>query len=468
MSKSSADSFDLIVIGAGPGGYVAAIRAAQLGMRVACIEKEKALGGTCLNIGCIPSKALLDSSERFHAVSHLGAHGIEVGEVKLDLGKMMARKAKVVKVLTQGIKGLFKKNAVESITGAGRIVAPGRVAVEADGETREITADHILIATGSVPIELGDLPFDGDRVISSTEALSLAEVPKRLLVVGAGAIGLELGSVWSRLGAKVHVVEFLDRIVPGTDAEAAKLLHKSLEKQGLTFALQTTAKGMKASKGKVVVELDGGGETQQHECERVLVAVGRRPYVDGLGLGDVGVETDERGRVQVDEHYRTTVAGIYAIGDAIPGPMLAHKAEEEGIAAVERMAGKAGHVNYSAIPNVVYTAPELAGVGLTEDQAREAGHEIAVGTFPFLANGRARCMDETEGMAKVIADAKTDRILGIHIVGAHASDMIAEAAVAMEFGASAEDIARSVHAHPTLPEAVKEAALAVSGAAIHI
>lgn len=467
-SSSNSDSYDLAIIGAGPGGYVAALRAAQLGLRVACIEKDKSLGGTCLNVGCIPSKALLDSSERFHTVSHLGTHGIEVGDVKLDLGKMMARKAKVVKTLTTGIKGLFKKNGVDSITGTARITAPGRVAVDDGGNAREVAARHILIATGSVPIELRDLPFDGETVLSSTEALALDEVPKRLLVVGAGAIGLELGSVWSRLGSEVHVVEFLDRIVPGSDLESAKLLHKSLEKQGLTFSLGTTAKGIDSGKKGVTVHLERKGEESQHSCDRVLVAVGRRAYVDGLGLEEVGVKLDERGRVTVDEHYRTNVEGIYAIGDAIPGPMLAHKAEEEGIAAVERIAGHAGHVNYAAIPSVVYTAPELAGVGMTEEQAREAGHEIAVGKFPFLANGRARCMDETEGMVKVIADDATDRILGIHIVGSRASDMIAEAAVAIEFGASAEDIARSVHAHPTLPEAVKEAALAVRGQALHI
>jgi dihydrolipoamide dehydrogenase len=468
MANASQNSFDLVVIGAGPGGYVAAIRAAQLGMRVACIEKDKSLGGTCLNVGCIPSKALLDSSERFHNLAHLDVHGIGVGDIKLDLGRMMARKTKVVKTLTTGIKGLFRKNAVESITGTARVLAAGRVAVDEGGAIRELSATHILIATGSVPIELPSLPFDGDRVLSSTEALTLPEVPKKLLVVGAGAIGLELGSVWSRLGAEVHVVEFLDRIVPGSDAEAARLLHKSLEKQGLTFALQTTAKAVRRIDGGIAVDLESGGETRVHECDRVLVAVGRRPYIEGLGLGDVDVAVDARGRIVVDEHYRTSVAGIYAVGDVIPGPMLAHKAEEEGIAAVERMAGRAGHVNYDAIPSVVYTAPELAGVGMTEEQARATGREIAVGTFPFLANGRARCMDETDGMAKVIADAATDRILGIHIVGAHASDVIAEAAVAMEFGASAEDIGRSVHAHPTLPEALKEAALAVRKQAIHI
>ncbi len=468
MAAKNDSTFDLIVIGAGPGGYVAAIRAAQLGMRVACIEKDKPLGGTCLNVGCIPSKALLDSSERFHALHRLAAHGIEIGEAKLDLAKMMARKNKVVKTLTQGIKGLFRKNEIERVEGTARIVAAGRVAVSSGKDTQELTAKHILIATGSVPIELPDLPFDGKRVLSSTEALALDEVPGRMLVVGAGAIGVELGSVWSRLGTEVHVVEYMDRVVPGMDVEAGKLLKKALEKQGLSFALSTTAKGFVEEKGKLAVELESGGKSSRHECDLVLVAVGRRAYVDGLGLDDVGVALDDRGRVRVDESYRTNVAGIHAIGDAIAGPMLAHKAEEEGVAAVEMMAGHAGHVNYAAIPNVVYTAPELASVGMTEEQARDAGHEIKVGTFPFMANGRARCMDETDGLAKVIADAQDDRILGVHIFGAHASDMIAEAAVAMEFGASAEDVARSVHAHPTLPEAVKEAALAVNGGAIHI
>ncbi len=461
------DAFDLIIIGAGPAGYVGALRAGQLGMRVACVEKDAALGGTCLNVGCIPSKALLDSSERYAGLAHLKAHGIRVGDVGFDLPAMMARKNKVVKTLTQGIKGLFRKNQVERIEGSAKLRGDGVVEVVYRGESRRLSAPHIIIATGSAPIALRQLPFDGSRIISSTEALSLTEVPRRLLVVGAGAIGLELGSVWRRLGAEVHVVELADRILPGMDGEAAGVLAKSLAKQGLTFALKTSARGAQVG-DEVVVELQSGETSSTHTCDVVLVAVGRKPYLDGLGLDEIGVRLDERGRVAVDAHYRTNVAGVYAIGDVIAGPMLAHKAEEEGVAVVERIAGMAGHVNYDAIPNVVYTSPEFAGVGYTEEQAREEGREIAVGSFPFIANGRARCMDETEGMAKIIADAKTDRVLGVHIVGARASDMIAEAAVAMEFGASAEDIARSVHAHPTLPEIVKEAALAVHRRALHI
>jgi len=462
------DTFDLIVIGAGPGGYVAAIRAAQLGMRVACVEKDAALGGTCLNVGCIPSKALLDSSERLQALRHIDAHGIAIDNVRFDLTKMMARKNKVVKTLTQGIKGLLRKNKVERVVGWGRITAPGKVAVRSADAELSLAAKNILIATGSAPIELPGLPFDGVRIVSSTEALALDAVPERLLVVGAGAIGLELGSVWSRLGSAVHVVEFQDRVVPGMDVECGKLLRKALEKQGLSFDFGTTAKAAKVGDNGVAVTLEADGAARQHECDRVLIAVGRRPFVEGLGLEDAGVELDARGRIPVDATYVTNVPGIYAIGDVIPGPMLAHKAEEEGVAAVECMAGHAGHVNYAAIPNVVYTAPELASVGMTEEEARAGERAVNVGTFPFLANGRARCMDETEGMVKVIADAASDRVLGVHVFGAHASDLIAEAALAIEFGASAEDIGRAVHAHPTLPEALKEAALGVHKQSIHI
>lgn len=461
-------SFDLIVIGAGPGGYVAAIRAAQLGMSVACIEKEKSLGGTCLNVGCIPSKALLDSSEHFYHLSHgLAAHGIKVSGIELDLATMMARKNKVVKALTTGIKGLLKKNKIEHIAGTARLTSPTTVAVEADGATQELTAAKILIASGSVPIELPALPFDGKRVISSTEALSLPEVPKRLVVIGGGAIGLELGSVWNRLGSSVEVIEFLDRIVPGMDRQLGEQLQKILKKQGMSFRLGSSARAVEPIDGGVRVTIDTKGETSTIDCDVVLVAVGRKPNTTGLGLDAVGVKLDERGRVAVDAHYRTNVDGIYAIGDVIAGPMLAHKAMDEGVAVAERMAGQAGHVNYEAVPGVVYTWPELAGVGLTEDQARERGN-CRVGSFPFIANGRARAMEETDGMVKVIADATTDRVLGVHVLGARASDLIAEAALAIEFGASAEDLARSVHAHPTLPEAMKEAALAVSGQALHV
>ena len=463
------DSFDLVVIGSGPGGYIAAIRAAQLGMRVACIEKDKTLGGTCLNIGCIPSKALLDSSERFHAVRHgLGAHGIKVGSVELDLAAMLARKDKVVKTLTQGVAGLFKKHKIERVSGTGRLTAANAVEVANGSETRRLSARHVLIATGSAPIELPGVPFDGERIVCSTEALSFKEVPQRLLAVGGGAIGLELGSVWNRLGSNVLVIEFMDRIVPGMDRKMGQQLQKALEKQGISFQLQTSAQRAVVENGAVRVTLESQGKASETACDIVLVAVGRRPFTDGLGAREVGVALDDRGRIKVDEHYATNVPGLYAIGDVIAGPMLAHKAEEEGVAAVELMAGQAGHVNYDAVPNVVYTWPEFASVGMSEEQAQSQEIQFRVGSFPFIANGRARCMNETEGGVKILADAKTDRVLGVHILGPNASDLIAEAALAMEFGASAEDIARSVHAHPTLPEAVKEAALAVAQRTLNI
>ncbi|MFQ5668186.1 MAG: dihydrolipoyl dehydrogenase [Candidatus Binatia bacterium] len=465
-----ADSaFDLVVIGAGPGGYVAAIRAAQLGMRVACVEKDRALGGTCLNVGCIPSKALLDSSEHYRtARSSLAAHGIEVGRIELNLPAMMARKDKVVRVLTQGIAGLFRKHKIERVSGHGRLTAADSVEVSNGSETRTIKGRHLLIATGSAPMELPGLPFDGERIVCSTETLSFQHVPERLLVVGAGAVGLELGSVWNRLGAQVAVVEFMDRIVPGMDRTMGEQLQRALEKQGMKFQLQTSAREALVANGGVRVTLESQGKTRQEECDVVLVAVGRRPFTEGLGAREIGVACDERGRIQVDDRYATSVAGVYAIGDVIAGPMLAHKAAEEGIAAVERMAGQAGHLNYDAIPNVVYTWPELASVGMSEEQARSQEIQFHTGTFPFMANGRARCMNETGGMVKVLADTTTDRVLGIHILGPRASDLIAEAVLAIEFGASAEDIARSVHAHPTLPEALKEAALAVGQRALHI
>jgi dihydrolipoamide dehydrogenase len=461
-------TYDLVVIGSGPGGYIAAIRAAQLGMRVACVEKDRSLGGTCLNIGCIPSKALLDSSERYHQATHdFAAHGIEVGQVGLDLARMQARKQTVVTALTKGVAGLFRKHKIASITGVGRL-APGRRVEVSGAAPQTLTAGAILIATGSAPIELRAAPFDGTRIISSTEALSLPEVPKRLLVIGGGAIGLELGSVWSRLGAEVVVVELLDRLVPGMDRQMAGLLQKSLQKQGLEFRLKTTLQQASADGDGVRAQLTGSDGSREERADVLLVAVGRRPYTEGLGLDAVGIALDERGRIPVDAHFATTAAGIYAIGDVIPGPMLAHKAEDEGVAAVENMAGMAGHVNYDAIPNVVYTAPELASVGLSEDDAAQRRIEVRTGSFPYIANGRARCMGETDGAVKVVADAATDRVLGIHILGPHASDVIAEAALAMEFAASAEDIGRTVHAHPTLAEALKEAALAVDGRPLNI
>jgi dihydrolipoamide dehydrogenase len=464
-----AERYDLVVVGSGPAGYTGAIRAAQLGMRVACVEKDPPLGGTCLNVGCIPSKALLDSSELYHQARHrLGVHGVHVGDVTLDLPAMMARKDKVVHGLTQGIAGLFRKNKITRLNGTARLAAANRVVVRgSDGEVA-LDTTHVLIATGSEPIPLPALPFDGERIVSSTEALMLPKVPGRLLVVGAGAVGLELGSVWSRLGAEVLVVEFLDRVVPWADATMTKQLQRALTKQGLAFRLSTQATGAERTGDGMRVTLTGPAEPPIVETDVILVAVGRRPYTEGLGARELGVAFDEHGRIVVDEHLATSVPGVYAVGDVVPGPMLAHKGEEEAIAAVEGMAGHPVHVDHDVIPNVVYTAPELASVGMTEEEARSRGHEVRVGTFPFQANARARCLDETEGGVKVVADATTDRILGVHILAARASDLIAEAVLAMVYGASAEDIARTVHAHPTLPEAVREAALGVAGRTINI
>jgi dihydrolipoamide dehydrogenase len=464
------DAFDLVVIGSGPGGYVAAIRAGQLGLRTACVEKYPTLGGTCVNVGCIPSKALLDSSEHYERAQHgLAAHGVNVSGVALDLKTMHARKTKVVAELTRGIDGLLKKNKVERIVGTGRLVAANEVEVAGEGDARRLKTKRVLIATGSKPVALPGIAIDDRRVIHSTHALALEEVPGRLLVIGAGVIGLELGSVWRRLGSEVTVLESMDRALPGVDAGSAKLLQRSLERQGFKFRFGVSARAATVSGDEVRVEVAGsGGAPETLVADILLVAVGRRPFTDGLGAAELGVKLDAKGRVVVSEHFETHVPGVFAIGDVIAGPMLAHKAEEEGIACVERMAGVAGHVNYACIPNVVYTHPELASVGLSEEDARERGLEVRVGTFPFQANGRAKAMGDREGQVKLVADAATDRLLGAHIVGARASDMIAELVVAMELGASAEDVARSVHAHPTLPEAVKEAALGVAGRAIHI
>lgn len=465
----AAEAFDLIVVGSGPGGYVAAIRAAQLGMRVACVEKEATLGGTCLNVGCIPSKALLDSSELYHqAKDGLAVHGVGTSGVTLDLPAMMARKDKVVKLGTSGLNTLFKKNKIEWVKGTARFVDARRLVVR-DGEREQtIAGTRILIATGSAPSALPAVPFDGERVVSSTEALTLPAVPKHLLVIGGGAIGLELGSVWLRLGAKVTVVEFLDRIVPLMDRQMGVALMKALQKQGMAFQLETAATKSERTADGMKVTVESKGKTQEIEADVVLVSVGRRAHTDGLGAREIGVAFDERSRIVVNERFETSVAGVFAIGDVIAGPMLAHKAEEEGTAAAEMMAGHAGHVNYAAIPNVVYTWPELASVGLTEEEATQQGIPLAIGVCPFQANARARCLGETTGSVKMLADARTDRIVGVHVLGPRASDLIAEAAIAMEFGASSEDIARSVHAHPTLPEAIKEAALAVAKRAIHL
>ncbi len=467
----SDDRFDLVVIGSGPGGYVAAIRAAQLGLRTACVERYPSLGGTCLNVGCIPSKALLDSSEHFaHARGGLAAHGVRVADVRLDLPAMMARKDKVVGELTRGVESLFRKHRIERVHGHGRLVSAGEVEVSGEGPGRRLAAARVLIATGSRPAALPGVAFDGRRIVHSTDALALERVPARLLVVGAGAIGLELGSVWRRLGSEVTVLELLDRIVPGADAASARLLQRALERQGLRFRFGVSVRAATVEGEEVRVEMApaGGGEAAVETADVLLVAVGRRPCTEGLGARELGVRFDDGGRIEVDGHFQTSVPGVHAIGDVIAGPMLAHKAEEEGIACVERMAGQAGHVNPDTIPGVVYTWPELAWVGLTEDDARERGREVRTGVFPFAANGRAKAMGERDGHVKLVADAATDRLLGASIVGPRASDLIAELVVAMELGASAEDLARSVHAHPTLPEAVKEAALAVAGRTIHL
>ena len=463
-------AYDLVVIGAGPGGYTAAIRAAQLGMKVVVVEKDPTLGGTCLNIGCIPSKALLDSSELYHqAVNGLAVHGVKTAGVTLDLPAMMKRKDQVVRGLTQGVAGLFKKNKIASVTGRARIAGKGRVVVTGAKGEETIDAPRILIATGSEATPLRDLPFDGERIVSSTEALALPSVPKRLLVVGAGAVGLELGSVWRRLGSEVTVAEFLPQIVPAFDKSMARLLQRALEKQGIVFRLETSATSAERTADGVRVTLASkGGETSTIDVDVVLVAVGRRAFTEGLGASEVGVTFDDRGRIVVNERFETSVTGIFAIGDCIAGPMLAHKAEEDGVVAVEMMAGQPGHVDYDRVPNVVYTFPELASVGIGEDEAGRRGLTVRVGTFPFTANARAKALGETDGQVKIVADAATDRVLGVCILGPRASDMIAEATLAMEFSASAEDIARTVHAHPTLPEAVKEAALAVAKRTINI
>jgi len=457
---------NLIIIGGGPGGYVAAIRAAQLGLDVACIELDKALGGTCLRVGCIPSKALLESSEQFSEIKgDLSSHGIVVDGVHLDLGKMLKNKDRVVRALTGGIDSLFKKNKITRYLGRGRITAQGKVTVSGkEGET-ELTADKIIIATGSVPATLPGIELDGDRIGTSTEALAYGEVPGHLVVIGAGAIGLEMATVWRRLGASVTILEYLDRILPGMDSAIATEALKIFKKQGLNFQLGCKVTGVTTDDKGCTVDIDGA---EPIHCDRVLVAVGRKPNTAELGLESVGIETDKRGFVPVDEHLATSAEGIYALGDVIGGAMLAHKAEEEGVACVEGIVNGYGHVNYNTIPAIVYTAPEIASVGQTEDQLKEAGIAYRKGEFPFIANGRARAIGHTDGRVKILADEKTDRILGAHIIGPHAGDLIAEAAVAMEFGASSEDLARCCHAHPTLAEAVKEASLAVDGRALHM
>jgi dihydrolipoyl dehydrogenase len=466
------DAYDLVVIGGGPGGYVAAIRAAQLGLRTACVEKRGALGGTCLNVGCIPSKALLQSSEKFEEAAHeMKLHGVDVGSVKLNLKAMMDRKTKVVGDLTKGIEFLFKKNKVDYVKGTGRIAKPGTVAVTlVDGSESTLETKNILIATGSESTPIPGVEIDEKKIVTSTGALELNKVPEHFVVIGGGYIGLEMGSVWRRLGSKVTVVEFLDRITPGMDGEVSKNFQRILAKQGMEFRLKTKVTGAKAGKDGVTLTVApaGGGDSEDIQCDVVLVSVGRRPYTAGLGLDEVGVKMDNRGVITIDDHFATTVPGIYAIGDCVRGPMLAHKAEDEGMVCAEIIAGQSGHINYDAIPGIVYTWPEVASVGKTEEQLKEAGIEYRIGKFPFSANSRARCNATTDGFVKILSDKATDRILGAHVIGADAGTLIHEIVAVMEFGGSAEDVARTCHGHPTLSEAVREAALAVDGRAIHI
>jgi dihydrolipoamide dehydrogenase len=464
----SETQYDVVVIGGGPGGYVCAIRAAQLGMKVACVEKRGALGGTCLNVGCIPSKAMLHSSEKFAEAQHeLADHGVEVGTPKLNLDTMLKRKDKVVKDLTGGIEHLFKKNKIDYVKAAGRIQDAHTVATD-DGKT--LTTKNIVIATGSTHAEIPNVAIDEERIVSSTGALSLPKVPKHLIVIGGGYIGLEMGAVWHRLGAEVTVVEFLDRLLPGMDSELGTAFHKFLKKQGFKFRLGTKVTGAETLKTKVklTVEPASGGESETLEADNVLLAVGRKPYTEGLGAAEAGVTMTDRGVIEVDDQFRTSVPNIYAIGDVIPGPMLAHKAEEEGVAVAEILAGQHGHVRYDTCPGIVYTWPEIATVGKSEDDLKAAGVDYKVGKFPMMANSRARANGFTEGFVKILADAKTDRVLGAVVMGAEAGNTIHEIVAAMEYGASAEDIARTFHGHPTLNEAVKEAALAVHGKPIHV
>jgi dihydrolipoamide dehydrogenase len=465
-------AYDLVVIGGGPGGYVAAIRAAQLGLRTACVDKRAALGGTCLNVGCIPSKALLHSSERYaEAKEGLAEHGIRFTELELDLGAMMARKEKVVADLTKGIEFLLTKNKVDRVVGAASIRAPGEVVVSLnDGATESLTTRNILIATGSEPSPLAGVEVDEKRIVSSTGALSLESVPEKLIVIGAGVIGLELGSVWSRLGSNVSVVEYLDHILPGMDREIGRQALRVFKRQGIEFQLSQKVTG--ASVGgqgvRLNVEPAAGGKSEAFVADVVLLAIGRGPYTEGLGLEELGVTVDERGFIEVDRRFETRVPGIYAIGDCIPGPMLAHKAEDEGSICAEILAGQSGQIDHDRVPGVVYTWPEIASVGKTEEALKELGISYKVGKFPFSANSRGRATGDTDGLVKILADADTDRVLGVHILGPLAGDLISEAVIAMEFGASAEDIARTCHAHPAMGEALREAALAVAGRALHI
>ncbi len=463
------EKFDSIVIGGGPGGYVCAIRLSQLGQKTACIESRGSLGGTCLNVGCIPSKSLLNLSENFNKAKNFEKIGIEIGSLKLNLPKMMKNKEKAVTVLTKGIEFLFKKNKVTYFKGIGSIIGNNQVSVKTtDNKNENIEGKNIIIATGSDPVSLPGIDFDEIKVVSSTGALSLKEVPKKMVVVRGGYIGLEMGSVWSRLGSEVQVVEFLDHITPGMDIEIANEFQKLLVKQGIKFNLKTKVESiLKTNSGVVVNTKDNDGNDKKFNCDVVLVSVGRKPNTDNLNLEKIGVEKDQKGRIKINEKFQTNIKNIYAIGDVIKGPMLAHKAEEEGIAVAEIIAGQSGHVNYDLIPGVIYTSPEVASIGKTEEQLKETKIDYKVGKFPFMANSRAKAIDEPEGFVKILADTNSDRVLGVHIIGPHAGELIAEMAVAMEFGASSEDIARTCHAHPTFSEAVKEAALSVEKRQIH-
>jgi len=464
------NNFDVIIIGGGPGGYVCAIRAAQLGLKTACVESRGTLGGTCLNIGCIPSKSLLNLSENYRkAKKDFNNQGIEISDIKLNVKKMMANKDKSVQVLTKGVEFLFKKNKVTYIKGKGVLFSENNVVVYENEKRQSYTAKNIVIATGSSPTSLPGIEIDEKNIVSSTGALSFSEVPKDLIVIGGGYIGLEMGSVWSRLGSKVTVVEYLDFITPGMDREISNEFKKILTKQGIQFKLNNKVTTVTNIKNKVVVDYTNNttAAKERVECDKVLVSVGRKPYTEGLNLSKVGIKKDDKGRIEVNEKLQTSIKNIYAIGDVIKGPMLAHKAEEEGIAVAEIIAGQAGHVNYDVIPGVVYTSPEVATVGKTEEQLKSENIDYKVGKFPFLANSRAKVNNETDGFVKMLADSKTDKVLGVHIIGPHCGDMIAEMALAMEFGASAEDIARTCHAHPTHTEAIKEAALAVDKRPIH-
>jgi dihydrolipoamide dehydrogenase len=464
------EKFDVVIIGSGPGGYIAAIRSGQLGLKTALIEKDKELGGTCLNVGCIPSKALLTSSDHFMFVKKEAAkHGIVIDGARVDLAKMQERKNKVVKTFNTGVRSLMKTNKVTVLEGMGTITAPGKISVaSSNGQTKEIETKNIIIATGSAPVELPFAKFDGKTIVSSTEALEFTEPPKKLVVIGAGAVGLELGSVWNRLGSEVTFLEFLPRIALGFDLELSNLLQRLLTAQGMTFHLEAKVSAIKVNDDHATVTATKDDQELKFDADKVLVSVGRRPFSNGLGAEKVGVELDEKKRIKIDRNFRTNVEGVYAIGDVIAGPMLAHKAEDEGIACVEIIAGRASHVNYEAIAGIIYTNPELAGVGLTEDQAKEQGKEVRIGKFPFRANSRALCSDDVEGMVKFVADAKSDRILGAHILHHLASELIAEAVSVIEFGGSSEDIGRTCHSHPTLSEAVREAALNVEKRALHI